>query len=113
MQAVSLSRRALRIEAPSIVGDGYRQRRRVELQRDADFCRRRMRNRVLERLARGQDQVVPLLGAQFQRGQDCGDVENAVNACQRQMLAGKLAEVIGKAFQRIMLGVDGPDDFIQ
>src|SRR5690242_2223814 len=68
---------------------------------------------VLQCFADSQYEVVTNLGVQWNLWQHGRHFQQAANSRQREEIMRKPAEIIGKTFQRIMFGIDGPDDFVQ
>ena len=68
---------------------------------------------IVDGLLGGEEQVVALDGIERQGRQLLGHIETAADAGQREVVLGELAKESGEAFQRVVAGIDGPDNLAE
>ena len=71
-----------------------------------------MFHHIVQRFFEGKEDIVPYLRRQCQRRQIQRRIQAATNSSRRQKMLREPAEIGHQAIQSVVLGVDGPNDFI-
>src|SRR5437762_3848215 len=79
---------------------------------DANLGGRSVFENVIEGFFDGHEEVVAFLGGDGAIGQSGGQIHPAANAAVLEIFLRVLKNVIGKIVERIVFGIDGPNDFI-
>ena len=95
-----------------IVLDGQFEGIRAEAERDECLGRSGMLDDIMEGFLEGEKEVVADLGGERPKGELLGEVQAATDARGAEEIEGELLQVVGQAFDGVVPGVDGPDDFI-
>src|SRR5271156_2729561 len=103
----------LAVKAASVVPDEHTQGFVGGQYQQRDFRGARMAYDVAERLLDGQEKIMPDLRRDRFGGRILGQIQVAANAGGTHEIRGELADVVDEVRQRIVGGIDGPDDFIE
>ncbi len=85
----------------------------MQSQRDAHLVAGGVPDGVVERLFEGEEEIVAGLGRERPGGHLDRQVEPAAHIGRDEEVVRVLAHVVDQAVERVVLGIDGPDDLIE
>jgi len=103
---------AIDFEPGAVIGDEQEEHARPDLERNTYFGGASVFDSIMKGLFEGKEHVMPDLGSESPRGQLQGHVEATADSSSAQKCLGKPTEVRDEAVNGIVLGVDGPNNFV-
>ena len=101
------------IEAAAIVLDGDRKDSGIDRNTQRDLCGMAVADGVVECLARGEVKGVTDFGAEMDRGNAVLDFGAEPDVGTLEKLSSEAQKVVGEMVERVALGIQRPDDFIE